>query len=371
MMLLVLAGWIVWTDYIAPKVSVADVQPPAPVADTADAQLSKHASPAPQSAAPSREPANPERSGSESAISKPPISQPPVSAAPLTDPTRFEPEFPELPEQPAPIPNSMASAPELPGERTVSAAEMHQFRVQISTVLDLLGQRQLDSAGQKIDSLLPMAVTETQCQQVAGLQQLHEAVGHFWAAYRDGYTGLAAGRELTIGRTTGVVVEATPDRLVVRVLGRNRHYDPATMPLKLARIIAEQWFDTEAPSTAIHIGAVLYVDPDGDRTEAAALWKKARQQGQDIDALMGLLDRMPLNGQASQDEDVDRNECLDRMRGGHDQNPKEPTNQAPQPEAFDTAPPACIRTETDQCAQDTRHATGQDINSCDRAWIYL
>ncbi|MCA9147919.1 MAG: hypothetical protein KDA92_01405 [Planctomycetales bacterium] len=145
----------------------------------------------------------------------------------------------------------------------------------LRTIQQLLKQRQLSAAEQEIRSLKAMTAESASADRVARFELLVDYVSQFWDGYAIGRKGVT-GIELTVGRSVAIVVEAAPNRTVIRAAGRNLTYRDDELPPRLVLAIAERGFKRDAPSTPVFEAAYLLVEevltPDGvrDRLEEAA-----------------------------------------------------------------------------------------------------
>jgi len=120
------------------------------------------------------------------------------------------------------------------------------------------------------------AIDAAAAEKVAETRAVLEYLRGFWRAADEGFLGLAAGNEFEFDGRTVVVVERTPQRLVIRSAGRNRGYERKQLPAKLALFLATRWLKPDDPNTPLFLAAFHTFDADGDRAEARKLAEAAR-----------------------------------------------------------------------------------------------
>jgi hypothetical protein len=131
---------------------------------------------------------------------------------------------------------------------------------------------------------------------------ISQGVDEFWKAVHEGVAALRSGEELEFGENRIVVVEVSPERLVIRMLGQNHRFQIKDMRMGLARLMAERWFDLSAPSSKVFIGCFLFVEPNGDKAEVRGLWQEASAGGVGVEALTRILDNDPRESGEDGDE---------------------------------------------------------------------
>jgi hypothetical protein len=89
-----------------------------------------------------------------------------------------------------------------------------------------------------------------------------------------------------------VVVESSPEKLVIRFAGENRSYSLDDMPLGLAIKLGERVLDTSDPQTRLFKGAYVFVDKRTDNAQMQKVttwWDEAQAAGVDVSELMPVL----------------------------------------------------------------------------------
>jgi hypothetical protein len=161
----------------------------------------------------------------------------------------------------------------------------------LNTAWLALSERNLEDARDEIERARAMAAHPDHTAQVERLALLADYVTQFWDAVEAGRENLPAGSELTVKSTTAVVVESSPERLVVRVAGMNQRYAPREIPGGLAVLLAEKALDLGDPVSLLVMGSIYAVDRNTDKqAEARDYWQKAELGGEMIDDLMAVLE---------------------------------------------------------------------------------
>lgn len=124
------------------------------------------------------------------------------------------------------------------------------------------------------------------------LELLGGYVTQFWEAVDRAGRTMQAGepRELTIGETTGIFVEYENKTLIIRVAGQQRTYPLATMPHKVALMMAQQELDPKNANNKVFFGSFLLMDAKGDRKLAKQMWDEAARGDVDVKFLLPELD---------------------------------------------------------------------------------
>jgi hypothetical protein len=145
-----------------------------------------------------------------------------------------------------------------------------------------LAARQLDLADQH-------AQTPEHKAQARRFRALHAQLGLFFDAVRAGLKKIEPTEELDLGETIAAVVEVGPDSLALFIEGSRRDYTLATLPARVALLVAKGGADQNAPPAQVFWGAFHAVDPQGNRDTARQLWQAAARAGQAVDDLLPFL----------------------------------------------------------------------------------
>ena len=169
-------------------------------------------------------------------------------------------------------------------------AELVKLSVALKSSRAALTERDLEAADRELEEAEQLARLPEHVALVKRLRLLHDYVKEFWNAVAEGMKRLDTEGELKINNTIASVVEATEDRIVVRVNGQNLRYNRMQLPPGLALAIADNWFDASRPVNRVFRGAFLAVEPNYEVDEARAVWEKAAKAGVDqVQDLMPVL----------------------------------------------------------------------------------
>jgi hypothetical protein len=171
-----------------------------------------------------------------------------------------------------------------------TSEELAQLKATLESAVQAMSARQLQSSARQLAKAEKLARLPIHLGPVTRLQVLQGYLEQFWEGVQIGMTRIEAGRELRIGSQIGGVVEVTPQRLVVRIAGRNRRFDRDDLPPEVTVAVAQLWFDSEEAATKMVLGAFWAVDPQGDPRRAKRLWLEAQRQGVDVGDLLAFLE---------------------------------------------------------------------------------
>ncbi len=163
-----------------------------------------------------------------------------------------------------------------------------EFRSGIDQVWQAMAKRDLEAARSRLDQLAGQVTNEAEQQAVEVLDYLLKHVEEFWRTLQRIVSSMRAGEEFAIGDAYIVVVDATPEEIVIRAAGQNRRYLIRQMPTPLIRLIASRRFRPGSEADAL-LGAFLAVDPEGSPQEAEQLWRRANDGILDVEALLEAL----------------------------------------------------------------------------------
>jgi len=129
----------------------------------------------------------------------------------------------------------------------------------------------------------PDEIHESRC-----VSELVDSLEVFWRSVRREIDTLESGRELAVGDTRVMVVEAGDGVLTIRSSGGLRSFTAEELPTPLAVALAQRRLLEGHPDTQLHIGTFLAMDARGDRRQAQERWQQAGDRGE---ALMAELKR--------------------------------------------------------------------------------
>jgi hypothetical protein len=178
---------------------------------------------------------------------------------------------------------SEIEAPAVP-EPPPSSQEQKALRAAMEKVGLALSDRDTEAARRHLASARTLAVTEAQKAQLAGLEAMAGHLDEFWNRMSRVVGQLEAGEEFLFNEEPILVVEATPQRLVLRGRGQNREYAIRDIPGLMVIRLADKYLRDQ--ESRVGYGVFLAVDPKGDPQRARAIWETAARAGVDVESLL-------------------------------------------------------------------------------------
>jgi hypothetical protein len=242
-----------------------------------------------------------------------PMPEPMVPAPSTTPGTPSEPEskpdpapVPESAPVPAPMPEPSAPAPEPMPMPAATAADLAALGKALALGKAALTEQNFEEADKFIAEAEGLAKSDEHRKLVARLKEVGGYVRQFRQAVVLAASEMDGGEAFKVGTSTLVaMVEATPDKVIVRHTGQNKTYPYADLPPGLAVAIADFKLDASDPVSRVVKGS-FYAVARGDQValhdKAKTWWEEAQLGGVDLAHLMPFLtDRYDL---AKSDEGV-------------------------------------------------------------------
>lgn len=193
-----------------------------------------------------------------------------MPAAPAPTPTPPAPETP-TPDPTAPIPdptNPDPTTPDAPTEEPMVPADgtpdplSEAGEAALQRAREAVGKGEWATMVELAAAAAAAAVTEPQKVSAARLERLADMATYYHAAIEKGLSGLGAGESFNLTEQLQiVVVEITPEKLIVRFNGRNKEYPRGELPLVMAHKLARFALPTEAPLTELAAEAYQAIAP--------------------------------------------------------------------------------------------------------------
>lgn len=231
----------------------------------------------------------------------PPMPQPMVPAAPETTTPAPMPTAEPMTPAPTPMPEPMPPAPTpspMPEPMPTPTPEMTPADLAALGKALTLGkaavtEQNFEEADQYISEAGNLAKTDEHRKMVARLKEIANYVKQFRQAVVLAATEMEAGEAFKVGTSTLVaLVEATPDKIIVRHTGQNKSYSYADLPPGLAAAISDFKLDASDPVSRVVKGS-FYAVAKGDQAalheKAETWWKEAQLGGVDVAHLMPFL----------------------------------------------------------------------------------
>jgi outer membrane biosynthesis protein TonB len=217
---------------------------------------------------------------------------------PVTEPMS-EPE-PKPEPAPEPVPMPPIPAPAKPADLAALGKALTLGKAAIT-------EQNFDEADKYLAEAASLATTDEHRQLVARLREVAGYVRQFRQAVIAAANEFEAGEAFKVGTSTLVaVVEATPDKIIIRHTGQNKVYPYAELPPGLAVAIADFKLDSADPVSRVVKGA-YYAVANGDQRalheKAKTWWEEAQLGGVDLAHLMPFLtDQYDLTKSAGNEE---------------------------------------------------------------------
>ncbi len=175
---------------------------------------------------------------------------------------------------------------ETPGDTTpteatpeAASADVAETKITLAAARKAMSKGDIEAAADQVDLADLEAIDTASAEMVAHDRAVLEYLKGFWRAVDEGFTQLSAGVEFEWEERTVVVVERTPQRLIIRDGGRNRAYERSRLPTPLAVFLANRWLKPDDANTPLFVAAFHLLDADGDRAEARKLLDAAKSAG--------------------------------------------------------------------------------------------
>lgn len=291
---LVILGGVYWKINADRRLAALDEQLRDQAIEAGKKQPATIPAPKPERDAPPR--SSPTMSASPPKVDAPTTTPEPRPQPPAPEMSAPEPAKTTTPTDSAP-PKSMPDSPPKSDDSAPdakSSAASPEETAAVSRALRAarlaLAARDLDVARDQLDQATLEATTPQTMAEVDRVERLTHHLEGFWDAARGTLGKLQAAEEIEIDGEMASVVDASGDRLTLRVAGQNREYKLATLPPKVAVYLARRWLAPREPASDLALAAFQMVDPKGDRQEARRLLQSAAAGGIDVKPLLAELD---------------------------------------------------------------------------------
>jgi outer membrane biosynthesis protein TonB len=220
-----------------------------------------------------------------------PLPMEPLVAAPA--PTAPTPAPPPVP-QPAPAPQSPPTpAPQSPPE-IITRDEAQALLKALDAAKAALAEQNFKAADVQLAKAESLAKLPKHREAVARLKEVSGYVMQFRQAVITAVKEMQAGESFKVGASTYVAfVEASSEKVTLRLPGMNKTYPFNDLPPGLAVAIAEFKLPENSPTSRVIKGAYLLVHKRADsetHAKAKSLWLEAQMMGANISHLMPFLD---------------------------------------------------------------------------------
>jgi hypothetical protein len=174
-----------------------------------------------------------------------------------------------------------------------TAAELAALSKALTLGRAALTEQNFEEAAEHISQAQSLAKLPEHRAMASRLKEVANYVQQFRKAVVAASLEFEAGETFKVGTSTQVaVVEATPDKLIIRTAGQNKVYPYADLPPGLAVVIADFKLAADDPVSRVVKGS-FYAVARGDREtlvqKAKTWWEEAQQGGADVAPLMPFL----------------------------------------------------------------------------------
>jgi hypothetical protein len=216
-------------------------------------------------------------------------TQPPMLPAPSND----NPMSPSKVDTPATADRKPATDEQVPAAvpaASLTADQEAQVADLLRRVWTELGAGRIDRAKATIEQTEQLVgEIAPHAERVARLATLADYVDQFWQAVDEEITRIE-GTELVLDRTRVFVVAVRDQEIVLRAAGKNRTFSRDKLPSSVALAIARRWFDSDAPTTRVFLGAMMAVSTRFSHDQVRREWQAAADSGTDLGDLPLVLD---------------------------------------------------------------------------------
>lgn len=155
------------------------------------------------------------------------------------------------------------------------------FQLAIGNTRFSMAERDLVGARAHLDLAKRLATTDQQKQAAERVSLVLEHLDEFWRGMHKAAGALQSGQTLAVKDSFVVVVEASPERLLIRASGRNMPFRVDELPGALVMAVAESWFDN-TPSSKLLLGTFLAFDANGREDMGRQYLDHAARGGLDV-----------------------------------------------------------------------------------------
>ncbi len=172
----------------------------------------------------------------------------------------------------------------VPDTVALSASEREQWSSAMLAARKSIGLQQYVQATQQLEEARSLAKTSQQTEQLARLTRVRELAQEFSEALQRAVSGMGAGETFIVGKSTDAsFVDASPERLTLRIEGKNQSWTMTELPIGIAFAIVDMAMDREHPRSLAAKAAFTLVHPASQGKELA-LNRAQQMMAEAIDA---------------------------------------------------------------------------------------
>lgn len=182
-------------------------------------------------------------------------------------------------------PANIKSAPQMviesvPESVMLNAVEREQWSSAMLAARKAIGQQQYAEATQQLVDARSLVKTSQQTEQLVRLATVEQLAQEFSEALHRAIDGMGGAETFIVGKSTPVsFVEASPDRLTLRLEGQNQSWTMTDLPIGIAYSLVDMSMDREHPRSLAAKAAFTLVHPAAlgkdMATERALQWMSA------------------------------------------------------------------------------------------------
>jgi hypothetical protein len=143
----------------------------------------------------------------------------------------------------------------------LDAKQVSKLKEALALARAALASRDLAAADKQLAAADAQATSPELVARVAAARLVRDYVDGFWKAVRESAKTLKGGEEFTVQGKIIAIVDASPDRIVLRAAGQNREFKLNEVPPHMATALAERWLDKNDANSKVFVGAFWLVDP--------------------------------------------------------------------------------------------------------------
>jgi hypothetical protein len=161
------------------------------------------------------------------------------------------------------------------------AAKSAAFAAAVAAARVSMSKRNLTASKQRLQAATTNAQTDAEQAELDRLEILQDHLEQYWAGISKAVAAMQPVDEIVLTNSNRVaVIEASRTNLVVQWEGRRQNFRINAIPRELLWAITKTSFKPTAGSKLV-VGAFLAMDEEGNRAQAARLWKEALQAGEE------------------------------------------------------------------------------------------
>ena len=181
-------------------------------------------------------------------------------------------------------------------QKAATADEKAAVAKSLAAVRKALGERNKVKAAEQLNLATLEASSPDSLAAIDRMKTLESALDAFWKAVDQGIKGLKTVDELNYDGMTGVVINAEPGSLSLRIEGQSKEYKVDKLPTGLAYHLAERWLRRRRSSDQTDSRLLPVRRAEGGPSEGASAMGRGRQPGRGRGQIAGATRHGPGRG---------------------------------------------------------------------------